>query len=406
MTGMVSATQPPPPQAVPVNQGASRGLAGFFMSGLLFAFLGAFLPVWRLHLSEDHVAVGNHFLSMNLGFLAAYFASRGFPAKRLEIPLAAACALACGALIYLAFLPPGLSSWWCLGGVFCLGVAAGVINNAVFQALPSLYRQDRVATVNLAGACFGAGAIVITALVAGTLGGYSISVVLLGAAVLPAAFAIFYAQSRIQGEAAPQISLRRAFADLRSPAAVILTVLLFFQFGNEWAVAGWLPIYLIQRLGISPASSLVMLCVYWLAIVAGRFIVFSMLPAVSRGKTLAACVLSAMFGCSILMATDNRFGAVIGILFVGGGFASIYPLLSERISEPFADVAPRFFNGVFAVALTGGLLAPWSLGLLVEEFGIRAVMVLPLLGTMMVFLLLVLIWAEAKFRDRTNAEAQ
>jgi fucose permease len=225
-------------------------------------------------------------------------------------------------------------------------------------------------------------------------------------AVVPAVFVWLYSWNPIPAMPLPaEPAFQRLLKDFKSPQAVMFALLLFFQFGNEWAVAGWLPLYLVQRLGISPASALVMLCVYWLALVAGRFVVFFLLPSVNRGKMLGGCVLAALFGCTILMATNNRFGAVTGILMVGGGFASIYPLVAEKISGRFAHYHPGFYNGIFSFALTGGLLAPWSLGLLVDQFGIRIVMGLPFVGTLMVFVLLVLIRAEAKFRESTNRAA-
>ena len=40
----------------------------------------------------------------------------------------------------------------------------------------------------------------------------------------------------------------------RTVLALIFGFLLFFQFANEWSIAGWLPVFLIDRLGISPAG--------------------------------------------------------------------------------------------------------------------------------------------------------
>ena len=73
---------------------------------------------------------------------------------------------------------------------------------------------------------------------------------------------------------------------MRSPGAVLFSLLLFFQFGNEWAVAGWLPLFLIQRLGISPATSLLMLALYWLALLVGRVVAQWILPRVRHARLL------------------------------------------------------------------------------------------------------------------------
>ena len=109
--------------------------------------------------------------------------------------------------------------------------------------------------------------------------------------------------------------------ELRSPGAVLFSLLLFFQFGNEWAVAGWLPLFLSQRLGISPATSLLMLALYWFALLIGRVVAQWIMPRVKHGRILLvrACW-RAMFGCVILLATDNRFGAMIGVLLLGRRF--------------------------------------------------------------------------------------
>ena len=85
-------------------------------------------------------------------------------------------------------------------------------------------------------------------------------------------------------------------------------------------------------------------------------------------------------------------------LLVGGGFAAIYPLIAERIGREFPDFRPGFFNGIFSLALTGAMLAPWTLGHLADVWGVGVVMAIPLAGTCMVLVLVLVIWLEAKIR--------
>ena len=84
----------------------------------------------------------------------------------------------------------------------------------------------------------------------------------------------------------------------------------------------------------------------------------AILPRVRHGRLLMGSVLAALFGCLILFFTNNGFGAATGALFVGAGFASIYPLVAEAIGRRFPYYHPGFFNGIFSFALVGGLLAP------------------------------------------------
>ena len=185
---------------------------------------------------------------------------------------------------------------------------------------------------------------------------------------------------------------------------MLFSLVLFFQFGNEWAIAGWLPLFLSQRLGLSPSTSILMLALYWLALLIGRIAAQWILPNVVHAKLLAGCVLAAVFACIILIATDNQFGAVVGVLLLGGAFAPIYPLMVERIGKRFPDYHPGLYNGIFSFAIAGGLLAPCALGYFAGVFGVGTVMGLPLAGSVIVFVLLVLSWLEARLHSSVQPQ--
>ncbi len=380
-----------------------RALAGFFLSGVLFSFLGAILPLWRHHLTEDFLVVGNYFLAQNVGILAAAaLAGWVLSGKSVSFLLVLGTSMASGAFLFLALAPPVGGPWWRMGGILLLGCGNGLLNTGVFHAISPAYRHDAAATIVLAGTFFSLGSMVTALLVAGTFRVYTVASILIFLALIPGYFIVVYARAASPESAGLRHpSIRQVLKDFRSPAAVLLTLLLFFQFGNEWSIAGWLPLFLIQRLGVSPESSLVLLGVYWLALLVGRISALVVLPRFRHGRLLLGSVLAAVMGCTILLSTDNLFGAAAGILLVGAGFAPIYPLVVEKIGGRFPYYHPGLFNGLFSCALTGGLLGPWSLGLFASQWGIRVVMWLPLFGTLLVLVLLLLLWAETKL---TNAE--
>ena len=98
--------------------------------------------------------------------------------------------------------------------------------------------------------------------------------------------------------------------------------------------------------------------------------------------------------------TNNWFGAVTAVLLIGAGYASIYPLVAEAIGRRFPYYHPGFFNGIFSIALVGGLAAPATLGYAASEMGIGVVIGIPLIGTITVIALLLLIWLESKITGR------
>jgi MFS transporter, FHS family, glucose/mannose:H+ symporter len=383
--------------------GGPKALAGFMLSGFLLALLGAILPAWGYHRDPpDFVAVGHYFLSLAAGLMAAAAAARRvMQRKGLGFLLVGACALSCAVLIYLALVTPPISRWWRIGGMFLLGLGAGALNMALFSAISRTYRSDAAGTVNRGGIWYGLGCLAATLLVAGTFYAYSVPAILLLMAAVPAGFAVMYARtSYTAAPATPSPSLGTALHDFKSLGAVLFALLLFFQFGNEWSLAGWLPLMLIRRVGISPQGSLLILALYWLCLMLGRLGAVAILPRVRHGKLLFASVVAALFGCLILYTTNNAFGAASGVVFIGGGYASIYPLVAEKIGRRFSYYHPGFFNGILSLALLGGLLAPATLGYAAAAWDVGVVIGIPLLGTMMVMALLLLIWLESKVTGR------
>jgi len=381
------------------SSGSRRALAGFFVSGLLIAFLGAILPSWQYHLSSEYGTVGVYFVGLIAGILASVWISPPLIEKKgIGWTLAFACAAASTALLYLAFVSPPFSPWWRVAGMALVGCSAGILHTAIFNAISPMYRHDPVATVNLGGMLFGLGCLTVALLVSGTFYIYSAPTIQVWIAIIPGLFGWMYVRSRFTAEpAAHAPSPHTVLMELRSPGAVLFSLVLFFQFGNEWAVAGWLPLFLSQRLGISPATSLGMLALYWLALIIGRVVAQWIMPRVKHTRMLILSVLGAMFGCVVLILTDNRLGATAGVLLLGGSFAPIYPLVVERIGHRFPSYHPGFYNGLFSFAIAGGMLAPCILGYLASVWGIWVVMGLPLVGSAMVFLLLMLVWLEARF---------
>ncbi len=395
---VLSPEAPPSEQGTLGSPGARKALAGFFVSGLLLAFLGAILPSWEHHLSSEYSTVALYFVGLIAGLLGSVWISPPLlQSKGIGWTLSFACATAAVALLYLAAVSPPLSPWWRVAGMALIGCSAGLLHTAIFHAISPIYRHDPAATVNLAGILFGLGCLVVALLVSGTFYVYTAASIQIWIAVIPAFFAAGYARTRFEPQPIPhQPSPRAILSEVRSAGAVLFSLLLFFQFGNEWAIAGWLPLFLTQRLGMSPTTALAMLALYWLALLLGRIVAQWILPRVSHGRLLVGSVLASIFGCIVLLATDNRFGAISGILLLGGAYAPIYPLLVEKIGHRFPYYHPGFYNGIFSFAMAGGLLAPCLLGYVASFWGVRAVMGLPLTGSIVVFVLSLLILLEAR----------
>lgn len=392
-----------PPGAAAASR---RALAGFIVSGLILAFPGAILPAWGYHLRPHYVTVGNYFLAIVAGVLLSVAFARLQGRWRTRDFLLPGSLVAFASFVFLSFTAPPAPEWLRLPGLAGLGLGAGLLNRGIFRAISHAYRTNAAATVNLAGIFFGMGSFLSPLLIAGTFNLYSPSAIFYLAALAPGAFAIVAARLRVTPEPEEtEGGMREVLHELSVPGAVLLALLLFFHFGNEWVIAGWLPLFLIVRLGMSPVGALVLLAAYWLALMLGRVATQAVLPRVSHTRLLMGSVVASLFGFLLLTLATNQFGAWLGTLVVGFGFAPIYPLVVEKIGARFPRYHPGFYNGIFSVALTGGMLAPALAGYAAESAGSQVVMLIPAAGTFIVLLLVLGIWVEAKLTEWTTSKA-
>jgi len=66
--------------------------------------------------------------------------------------------------------------------------------------------------------------------------------------------------------------------------------------------------------------------------------------------------------------------------------------------DEFPSYRPGFYNGIFSLAMAGGLLTPGLMGYIASVYGVRMIMLMPLIGSVVVFVLLLLIWLESRLR--------
>lgn len=391
------------------ESGATGALFGLFVTGLLLSFPGAILPSWGHEIRADYDLVGTYFLCVSAGIIASVRLGQVVLSRKgIRAALFWGCLIGSAAFLYLAAVSPPAATWLRMPGVAAIGVSAGLLHSAIFHAVSPMYKASPAATLNGGGTLFGLGCLTVALVISGAYDTYSARTTQILLATLPAAFAILYARTNFPA-VAPEMErpIRQVLDELRSPTAVFFALLLFFQFGNEWAIAGWLPLFLVHRLGINPPSALILLALYWLALLVGRLVAQSILLHVHHGKLLLAAICAAGFGCLILAFTNNRFGAAAGVLFVGSGFAPIYPLVAEKIGNRFPYYHPGLYNGIFSFAMTGGLLAPCTLGYLADWLDVRVVVLFPFFGTVMVLALLLAIWLEARsgYQGKSNVAA-
>jgi FHS family glucose/mannose:H+ symporter-like MFS transporter len=388
---------PSVPQAARPSAKPWQILRGLVVSGFLLALPGGLLPLWGFHIQPDFGTAGNFFLVLGMGVIGGgALAQRLARQTSLERLLAGGYFTAALALLLLGVAAPPAQVWYQCVALLVAGMAAGIMNTAVFAGVTPCYESNPAAITLTGGVFFGAGSVLAALLLAQSFGEGGAARLLAVTAVIPALVGVFSGFLRIDVRPLSEVSLKDSIEDLHSPLAILFVLLLFFQFGNEWSIAGWLPILLIDRMGLSPATAVGLLALYWGALMGGRIVAVKLLRVVRHGKLLGISAFCALFGCTALLVAGSRFGVVVGLLLAGVGFSAIYPLVAERIASRFSYYHPGYFNGIFTFALTGGILAPFVLGHVAADSGLKMIPLAAMMGSCAVFGLVLLIWLGHK----------
>lgn len=389
-----------------VEESARRGrapawLSGFLLLGTLLGLLGSLLVAWEYHIDVEPRIIGFHFLALNAGYVAAAAIAQKY-VRRVPVRWVAivACAAACASLAALSLMAPPVAAAWRIGGLAVLGMSAGGLTAALLYAMEPAFSAAPAATANVAGLLVGCGCLAAT-LATGIA--YAAGSARWGAGsltALPLLYLFIYLRSshppaRNRAEPRQEDALRETLKDLRSIATVLFSLLVFFQFGNEWALAGWLPLFLIHRLGINPLLALAGLALYFLSLMAGRTVAQPLLATVNHRRMLLGSIFLAMTGYLWLSFAGTLGAATAAITIIGLAYGPIFPLIAEQLDDRFS-YHPGFYNGTISIAVCGAMSAPWVLGYIDAYLGMQYVMLIPAFGSVAVLILALLLMLEAR----------
>jgi MFS transporter, FHS family, glucose/mannose:H+ symporter len=384
-----------------VERGVRDWVSGFLLLGVLVGLLGSLLIAWQYHIDADPRLIGLHFLALSAGYvIAAAMAQRLLPRFAIRSIAVASCTLGCLSLAVLSLTVPPVPAIWRIVGVGFVGCARGLLATSLLYVLEPYFARSPAALANRAGALFGCGCLFSTAIIGTTYFAGSVQIETALLALVPLIFLAIFVNNKLPAARQPILvkeeenRAREVLRDLRSVAAVLFSLLLFFQFGNEWAIAGWLPLFLVHRLGANPVWAILALAAYFLALLLGRLAAQPLLRRINHRKLLLTSMFAAMAGYLLLSLTSHMPLAWLAVVLIGAGFAPIYPIVAETLDDRFS-YHPGFYHGLFSVAITGAMLAPWVLGYVDNYVGMRYVMLVPAVGSVAVLVLALLIMLEA-----------
>lgn len=174
-------------------------------------------------------------------------------------------------------------------------------------------------------------------------------------------------------------TFKSCFKLLRNKYVLVMVIGIFVYCGVEISMSAHIPILLkekfqinVERMGLLIGWSL-----FYLPILAGRFFGSLILSRISPKKLLMYTVLLSLAG--VILIFSNSFTlTLIGIFFVGLGFANIFPLIFS-ITIEYLPEHTNELSGFMVSSIAGAALIPPIMGVVADVTSIQAAFVVPVL---------------------------
>jgi len=343
---------------------------GMLSFGIVLTTLGAVLPSVIERFGIDTAAAGSLFLLLTFGILVGSLVFGPIVDRNgYKGMLLLAIGLIVVGLEGIAFAPSMASL---RVAVALIGFGGGIINGGTSALVADISSEERTSGLSLLGVFFGVGAVGVPFALGSLLGTFSYSTIIaaVGAlVVIPlglTALTTFPAPKQPQG-----FPLVAAQGLLRDPALLLMGLMLFLASGMEITVGGWTATFFKDELQIPDRRALVYLSLYWFGMMLGRLALSSAVRRVAPARVLLGCLSIAFAGALLLILTRSASLAAVGVFLLGCGFAASFPVVLGFVGDRYAQLSGTAFSIVIVIALTGGMILPYTTGVLGASYGLR-----------------------------------
>lgn len=345
------------------------------MLGSVLGAIGPLLVVWNLFIDTEPGSIALRLLSFGAGYaLASFDAVAGALGRRLPL-VCTLLAIGWVALMYAAI--PGLA---------VIGFSAALL-------LDILVRRGRLEQRSRRQECalrIGAVAGVLAVLV-----GYSWDSPA-GAPLVLTAFPVALLVILLRRR---ELGIPAAYKPRRSPqrllAGTMVASLVFIESGCEWGFAFWIPLYSIRTLGTSPASAICVEALFLGVLLAARLLSQRVLLGFERRRVLIGAFILSMSGYLVLRGDSTLLQACTALVLLAAGLAPVYTVTSNVLDERFA-FEPVLYRRLFLDGIAGAVVFACAMAYVDGLLGLRALPLLPLLGSSAVAVLQLLLMFEKR----------
>ena len=343
---------------------------GMLLFGICLITLGSVAAHLREKLVLDEISAGTLFSILPLGILTGSLFFGPIADKYgYKILLLVCCILMFAGFEGIAFAP---STNMLKIFIFFFGIGGGAINGSTNALVADISDKDKGASLSLLGVFFGIGALGMP-LISGILDDYySFETILSSVGIMTLAAGIIFLLIKFPPPKQTQgFPLKQGINLIRDNVLLLFAFFLFFQSGFEGIINNWTTTYLIDKYSVQQSNALFGLSSFVAGMVIMRVLNGSLLRSLSAKKLLITSFIMILLGLTILEA-GNSFGlSLSGLVLLGAGLASGFPVMLGFVSERYPAISGTAFSIVLSISLLGNTLFNFGMGIIAQNFGIR-----------------------------------
>ncbi|WP_300698874.1 sugar MFS transporter [Bacteroides sp.] len=344
---------------------------GMCFFGISMITLGSVLPALTTKLALDNLQATALVTFLPLGMLVGSLVFGPivdrFGHKALLVPSCIIVLLGMEGLSFFSSIPMLQLS------IICIGFGGGILNGETNALVADISNEEEKGSrLSLLGMFYGLGALGIPTLLGVLSKHYTFETILQGIGVIMLA-GIFYcipirfpAPKQAQG-----FPVKKGLGLLKESSLLLLSFILFFQSGIEGVCNNWSTLYFGQTTDIPANQALVALTCMVAGLTVARMLLVILFKKIKQETVLLCSLILTAIGFGLLTFSPGFIRAASGMVLIGAGLASTFPVILSILGSRYASLSGTAFGVALVIALIGQTLLNSLMGIASQNIGIE-----------------------------------
>jgi MFS family permease len=370
--------------------------AGMLLFGICLITLGSVAAHLREKLQLDEISAGTLFSILPLGILTGSLFFGPIADKYgYKILLSVCCVFMFAGFEGIAYAP---STNLLKIFIFLFGIGGGAINGSTNALVADISDKDKGADLSLLGVFFGIGALGMP-LISGILDDYySFETILSSVGIMTLASGIIFLLIKFPPPKQTHgFPLKQGINLIKDNVLLLIAFFLFFQSGFEGIINNWTTTYLTDQHSIQQSNALFGLSSFVAGMIIMRVLNGSLLRSLSVKKLLVSSFVMILLGLTILKAGNSFSLSLSGLVILGAGLASGFPVMLGFVGDRYPEISGTAFSLVLSIALLGNTLVNYGMGMIAQNFGIQHLITFAFAETAIMIVLCLVVLKRIKF---------